>query len=59
MEIHTAKLQPAATESGSSVFKVDYFQRAAFLAQSPQLAKEMCVGGDFERVYEVGPGTLI
>ncbi|KAF7979700.1 hypothetical protein HWV62_41034 [Athelia sp. TMB] len=55
VEIHTAKLQPAATESGSSVFKVDYFQRAAFLAQSPQLAKETCISADFERVYEIGP----
>ncbi|KZP05302.1 aspartyl-tRNA synthetase cytoplasmic [Athelia psychrophila] len=55
LEVHTAKLQPAATESGSSVFKVDYFQRAAFLAQSPQLAKETCISADFERVYEIGP----
>ena len=59
IEIHTAKLQPAATESGSSVFKVDYFQRAAFLAQSPQLAKETCISADFEKVYEIGPGTSI
>lgn len=58
IEVHTAKLQPAATESGgASVFKVDYFGRAGFLAQSPQLGKEMCVAGDLERVYEVGPGT--
>lgn len=55
IEIHTPKLQPAATESGSSVFKVDYFGRAAFLAQSPQLAKETCISGDLERVYEIGP----
>ena len=36
LEIHSAKLQAAASESGSSVFKVDYFQRTAFLAQSPR-----------------------
>ncbi|KAF7967777.1 hypothetical protein HWV62_33193 [Athelia sp. TMB] len=48
-------LQPAATESGSSSFKVDYFQRAAFLAQSLQLAKETCICVDFEHVYEIGP----
>ena len=56
IEIHTPKLQGAATESGASVFSVDYFKRKAFLAQSPQLAKQMCIAGDMERVYEVGPG---
>jgi nondiscriminating aspartyl-tRNA synthetase len=55
IEIHTPKLQPAATESGSSVFEVKYFGRPAFLAQSPQLAKQMSIAADFERVYEVGP----
>ncbi|KZV71308.1 aspartyl-tRNA synthetase [Peniophora sp. CONT] len=54
-EIHSPKLQGAATESGASVFKVSYFKGAAFLAQSPQLAKQMCIAADFERVYEVGP----
>ena len=47
-------LQGAATESGASVFKVGYFGRSAFLAQSPQLAKQMAIAADFERVYEVG-----
>ncbi|KAH7343981.1 aspartate-tRNA ligase [Rhizoctonia solani] len=55
IEIHSPKLQGAATESGSSVFKVDYFKGKAFLAQSPQLAKQMAIGADFERVYEIGP----
>ena len=55
LEIHTPKLQPAATESGSSVFRVDYFKRTAFLAQSPQLAKQMCISADLGRVYEIGP----
>lgn len=55
VEIHTPKLQGAATESGASVFKVDYFQRPAFLAQSPQLAKQMCIAADMPRVYEIGP----
>ncbi|KAF2435764.1 aspartyl-tRNA synthetase-like protein [Tothia fuscella] len=54
IEIHTPKLQGGATESGASVFKVDYFGRGAFLAQSPQLAKQMCISADFRRVYEVG-----
>lgn len=55
MEISTPKLQPAATESGASVFKVKYFGRTAFLAQSPQLAKQMAISADFGKVYEVSP----
>ncbi|KAI0484996.1 aspartyl-tRNA synthetase [Xylariaceae sp. FL0804] len=55
IEIQTPKLQPAATESGASVFPVKYFGRTAFLAQSPQLAKQMAISADFGRVFEVGP----
>ncbi|KAM6513772.1 aspartate--tRNA ligase dps1 [Fusarium falciforme] len=55
VEIHTPKLQPAATESGAAVFSVNYFGRRAFLAQSPQLAKQMSISADFGRVFEVGP----
>ena len=55
VEIHTPKLQAGATESGASVFQLDYFGRPAFLAQSPQLAKQLCIAADFERVYEIGP----
>lgn len=55
VEIHTPKLQPAATESGAEVFKVNYFDRTAFLAQSPQLAKQMSISADFGRVFEIGP----
>ena len=54
VEIHSPKLQGAATESGASVFKLNYFGRPSFLAQSPQLAKQMAIASDFERVYEVG-----
>jgi nondiscriminating aspartyl-tRNA synthetase len=53
-EIATPKLVGSATESGSSVFEVDYFGRPAYLAQSPQFYKQQLVGV-FERVYEVGP----
>jgi nondiscriminating aspartyl-tRNA synthetase len=53
-EIQTTKIVAAATESGSSVFRVDYFGREAFLAQSPQFYKQTMVGV-FERVYETGP----
>lgn len=55
IEIHTPKLQGGATESGATVFELNYFSRPAFLAQSPQLAKQMAIAADFERVYEVGP----
>ncbi|OCF35797.1 aspartate-tRNA(Asn) ligase [Kwoniella heveanensis BCC8398] len=55
LEINTPKLQPAATESGAEVFRVNYFGRKAFLAQSPQLMKQMAISADFGRVYEVGP----
>ncbi len=54
VEIHTPKIVGTATESGASVFTLDYFGRTAFLAQSPQLYKQIMVGV-FERVYEVGP----
>ncbi len=53
-EIATPKLVATATESGANVFTVDYFGEQAFLAQSPQLYKQMLVGV-FERVFEVGP----
>jgi nondiscriminating aspartyl-tRNA synthetase len=53
-EIFTPKIVPSATESGASVFGLDYFGRPAYLAQSPQFYKQAMVGV-FERVYEVGP----
>ncbi|HEV2073408.1 MAG TPA: aspartate--tRNA(Asn) ligase [Thermomicrobiales bacterium] len=53
-EISTPKLLEAAPEGGANVFSVDYFGRPAYLAQSPQLYKQMMVGA-LERVFEVGP----
>jgi nondiscriminating aspartyl-tRNA synthetase len=53
-EIQTPKIVGTATESGANVFALDYFGRRAFLAQSPQLYKQIMVGV-FERVYETGP----
>jgi nondiscriminating aspartyl-tRNA synthetase len=53
-EIHTPKVVATATESGANVFPIDWFGRRAFLAQSPQLYKQVMVGV-LERVYEVGP----
>lgn len=54
VEVHTPKIVGGATESGASVFRIDYFGRPAYLAQSPQLYKQILVGV-FERVFEVGP----
>src|SRR5579875_1283710 len=53
-EIQTPKFVSSATESGATVFKVGYFGRPAYLAQSPQFYKQIMVGV-FERVFEVGP----
>jgi nondiscriminating aspartyl-tRNA synthetase len=53
-EVQTPKLVGTSTESGANVFTVDYFGRQAYLAQSPQLYKQVMVGV-FERVFEVGP----
>lgn len=53
VEIDTPKLLAGATEGGAEVFKLDYFGQEATLAQSPQLYKQIMVGG-FERVFEIG-----
>ena len=54
-EIHSPKLIGAASESGSEVFEVKYFDRNAYLAQSPQFYKQMALAGGLDRVFEVGP----
>ena len=55
LEIHTPKLINTASESGSDVFALDYFDRQAYLAQSPQFYKQMAMASGFERVFECGP----
>ena len=55
IEIHTPKLIPTASESGSEVFEVKYFDRKAYLAQSPQFYKQMAMASGFERIFECGP----
>ncbi len=54
-EIHTPKLIGAASESGSEVFEVKYFDRKAYLAQSPQFYKQMAIASGYDRVFEVAP----
>lgn len=53
LEIKTPKLLSACTEGGAEFFKVKYFDREAYLAQSPQFYKQAAVGA-FERVFEIG-----
>lgn len=55
IEIHTPKIIATGTEGGANMFPVVYFEREAFLAQSPQFYKQMLVGSGFERVFEVAP----
>eukprot|EP01087_Luapelamoeba_hula_P009185 TRINITY_DN2360_c0_g1_i2.p1 TRINITY_DN2360_c0_g1~~TRINITY_DN2360_c0_g1_i2.p1 ORF type:complete len:684 (-),score=146.19 TRINITY_DN2360_c0_g1_i2:23-2074(-) len=59
MEIHTPKLISTASEGGAEVFKCEYFENHnipfAYLAQSPQLYKQMAIAADFEKVFEIGP----
>ena len=55
IEIHTPKLIGTASESGSDVFEVKYFDRKAYLAQSPQFYKQMAMAAGFERIFESGP----
>jgi len=55
IEVFTPKIVAEATEGGAEVFPVIYFDKQAYLAQSPQLYKQMMVVAGFERVFEVGP----
>ncbi|XP_065052633.1 aspartate--tRNA ligase, cytoplasmic-like [Rhopilema esculentum] len=54
VEIHTPKIISAASEGGANVFTVSYFKNNAYLAQSPQLYKQMAIAADFERVFTIG-----
>jgi len=53
-EIHTPKIIGCASEGGANVFKVSYFKGSAYLAQSPQLYKQMAIASDFGKFYTVG-----
>ncbi len=55
IEIHTPKIISTASEGGAEVFQIDYFERKAYLAQSPQFYKQMAMAAGFERVFEIGP----
>jgi len=55
IEIHTPKLMGSASESGAELFKAEYFDRTAYLAQSPQFYKQMAMAAGFGKVFEIGP----
>jgi aspartyl/asparaginyl-tRNA synthetase len=55
IELHTPKLMGSASESGAELFKAEYFDRTAYLAQSPQFYKQMAMAAGFGKVFEIGP----
>ncbi len=55
IEVNTPKIVSTATEGGTELFPISYFEKEAFLNQSPQLYKQVLMGAGFEKVFEVGP----
>jgi aspartyl-tRNA synthetase len=55
VEMHSPKLTGSPSEGGAELFSLDYFERKAYLAQSPQFYKQMAMAAGFERVFEIGP----
>jgi nondiscriminating aspartyl-tRNA synthetase len=55
VEIHTPKLMASASESNAELFKLEYFEGEAYLAQSPQFYKQMAMMSGLGRIFEIGP----
>jgi len=55
IEIHTPKIVATATEGGTSLFEMKYFEKKAYLNQSPQLFKQTMMATGLDRVFEIGP----
>jgi nondiscriminating aspartyl-tRNA synthetase len=54
IEVHTPVIQAAGAEGGATLFPLIYYQKEAFLRQSPQLYKQMLMSSGFDRVWEIG-----
>jgi nondiscriminating aspartyl-tRNA synthetase len=55
LEIHSPKLVGTPSEGGAELFELPYFEKKAYLAQSPQFYKQMAMAAGFEKVFEIGP----
>ncbi|MDP9073812.1 MAG: aspartate--tRNA(Asn) ligase, partial [Actinomycetota bacterium] len=55
LELHSPKFRPNPNRTGRELFSVPYFDRQAYLVQSPQFYKQMAMAAGFERVFEIGP----
>ena len=55
VELFTPKLMASASESKAELFKVDYFETSAYLAQSPQFFKQMAMSSGLGKIFEIGP----
>jgi aspartyl-tRNA synthetase len=55
LELHSPKFRATPNMSGRELFTVDYFDRRAYLAQSPQFYKQMAMCAGLDRVFEIGP----
>lgn len=53
-QVFSPKIVSEGTEGGTELFEIKYFEKKAYLAQSPQFYKQMLVGSGFERVFEIG-----
>jgi aspartyl-tRNA synthetase len=53
LEVHTPKIIASSSEGGTDMFKLRYFEKEAFLAQSPQLYKQSLMATGLDRVYEI------
>ena len=54
-QVYTPKIGAAGAEGGAELFRVQYFDRPAYLAQSPQLYKQILMSTGLDRVFEIGP----
>lgn len=55
VEMHSPKLMASPSESHAELFKLEYFEGHAYLAQSPQFYKQMAMSAGLNRVFEIGP----